>query len=620
MSRDIATVDFETKKIESRPKYPPEPVGVAIRMPGGKSEYLAWGHPVGNNCDVATARMKLRDAYQHRVLFHNASFDMDVAECYFGMKPPSVFDDSMYLAFLSNPYERQLKLKTLADKYLGLPPEEQDDLRDWILANVPGARRSKTKWGEHIAEAPVSLVAPYAIGDVDRTYGLYRKLRPEIEKRGMTDAYRREVALTPVTMEMERSGIRVDVRRLKKCLQVFEKMDNDVLLRIQRKLGISKGRVLNPEFNLNSGAQLAAALEAAGKLTAIIKTATGKTSTKITNLRKTCSDAELLQLLSVHSVCEKYITSFMRPWLEQAAIAGGRILPKFNQTRGRGNEGGGGARTGRYSSSDPNLQNVSANVEESQNKETLLLVQRMLKEEYQLPFLGLRDYLLPDEGTTLICVDYNQQELRFLAHFECGVLMRAYLENPSLDIHEYCRQLVKKAIGIEFPRKHIKITVFGIVYGMGVTKLAERLEVSKDVAKTVRDGIYEAVPGIQRLMQELKRTANKNEAMRTWGGREYFCEEPHYDKETGKWWEFEYKMLNYLIQGSSADYTKGGMLNVRATVPKARIAIQVHDELVCMAPDRSYGQQISAAMCANKLNVPMLADPKFSTKSWARAK
>jgi DNA polymerase I-like protein with 3'-5' exonuclease and polymerase domains len=78
-------------------------------------------------------------------------------------------------------------------------------------------------------------------------------------------------------------------------------------------------------------------------------------------------------------------------------------------------------------------------------------------------------------------------------------------------------------------------------------------------------------------------------------------------------------MLNYLIQPSAADCTKQGMLNVRDAVPEARIAIQVHDELVCMAPSKKYGPKIAAAMCDVKMRVPMLAEPKYSTDSWARA-
>jgi len=618
---ETSTIDFETGRIDNRPQYPPKPVSAAIRWPSGEKEFLAWGHPEGNNCDIATARSKIKDAYQaDRVLFHHGAFDMDVAECHLGLKPPKRYDDTLFQAFLLDPHAPELDLKGLAAKELDLPPEEQDNLRDWILENVKGAK--PTKWGEHIDKAPAHIVKPYALGDVDRTYRLDKKMRPEVERRGMTEAYERELKCVPITLEMERSGVRIDVKRLKKATSVFEELDRDILRRIAKKLRLDPKAMksdANPKgFNLNSGAQLADAMMRAGKLDRIARTPTGKVSTKIANLRDGCNDPLLLDLLAMRSVANKNLNSFMHPWLEQCEITGDRLLPKFNQVRGY-DEGGGGARSGRYSSSDPNLQNISANVDESKNKEVLLKMQAFLKEEYDYQFIGLRDFIIPDENTVMICVDYDQQELRILAHFEEGVLMRAYLENPSLDVHEFCRGLVKDLTGLDFPRKAIKTVVFGLIYGMGVDKLAIGMDSDRKTAKLVRDGILDAVPGIRRLMKDLKRLANHDKPLRTWGGREYYCEEPKYSEKFKRWMTFEYKMLNYKIQPSAADVTKQGMINVKEQVPEARIAVQVHDELVAMAPHEKYGKRIARAMCDMKFNVPMTATAKTSRTSWARA-
>lgn len=615
--RDYTTADFETEKIESRPAYPPKPVGLALKHPDGSKEYLAWGHPLQNNCDMNLARAKLKDAYRNGpVLFHHAHFDMDVADIHMGLGLPARHEDTMYLSFLKDPFEKSLSLKPMAEKYLGMKPSEQDELRDWVIANVPEAKKKPSEWGAYISRAPGKLVGKYAIGDVDRTDKLYRKFRPEISERGMDEAYEREIALTPITMEMERSGIRVDVKRLKRASLVFQKFDEDMVKEIHKRLGVKDSTT----FNLNSNAQLADALVRANKLDTIFKTPTGLISTKIENLKKGCNDPKLLQLLSVHSVVEKYSSSFIAQWIEKGEKTHGRLLPRFNQVRNRTDEDtGGGARSGRYSSSDPNMQNVSANVEDSANKETLQLMQKWLRDDYGFNFIGLRDFLIPDEDTVLISVDYNQQELRLLAHFEKGVLMRAYIENPDLDIHEFCRQLVHQATGILYERKHIKVTVFGILYGMGLEKLAARLKETREVASAVRNGILRAVPGIKQLQDDLKKLARKDRPLRTWGGREYFCEEPTYDEHRGDWRSYEYKMLNYQIQPSAADCTKQGMINVHEQVPEARIAIQVHDELVCMAPNRSYGKKISDAMCDMKFRIPMTADAKYSEKSWARA-
>jgi DNA polymerase I-like protein with 3'-5' exonuclease and polymerase domains len=624
---ETSTVDFETGAIRSRPQYPPKPVGAAIRWPNGEKEYLAWGHPEGNNTDIGTARSKIKDAYKaDRVLFHHGAFDMDVGECHLNIKPPKRFDDTLFQAFLLDPHAQELDLKGLAADHLDMAPDEQDRLREWIIDHIPAARKKPSSWGEYIDQAPGGLVGKYAIGDVSRTYRLDKKMMPEVDRRGMREAYERELKCVPITLEMERSGVRIDVKRLKKGTAVFEQMDRDVLRRIAKKLRLDPKNMKSPEnpkgFNLNSGVQLADAMIKAHKLDKISRTPTGKVSTKIALLQEGCNDKELLNLLAIHSVANKTISSFMHPWMDQCILTGDRLLPKFNQVRGY-DEGGGGARSGRYSSSDPNMQNISANVEESKNKDVLLLMQKLLKDEYDYPFIGLRDYIIPDDNCVMICVDYNQQELRLLAHFEKDVLMRAYIENPMLDVHTFCQQLVKDITGIEFPRKAIKTTVFGIIYGMGVDKLAVQMDADKDTAKQVRDGILEAVPGISKLMKQLKRLARRDEPLRTWGGREYFCEEPKFVKKYGRWMSFDYKMLNYQIQPSAADVTKQGMIQVKERVPEARIAVQVHDELVCMVPRvrkvNIYGKRIIEAMCDMEFNVPMMAEAKYATRSWARA-
>jgi len=622
-TQDVSIVDFETKGIESRPNYPPQPVGVAIKMPGGKREYYAWGHPERNNCDVGTARARLIEAYGCKgTVFHHSAFDLDVGRVHMSLPTPRRVEDTLYLSFLHDPYERDLGLKPLGHKYLDIAPEAQDRLKEWVLEHVPEAKRKPTSWGDHMWKAPGDLMGEYATDDLRITSGIYKRFGKYVLKHQMEEAYERELACTEISMDMERGGVRVDRKRLAKCRDKFREMEHDVIRRIAKKLRVDpknlKSETNKKGFNINSGKQLADALVRAGKLDTIVKTKSGKQiSTKMDHLEKCCNDKELIQLLGIRSVSQKYMTSFIEPWLEKSKH-GERIQPNFNQVRGY-DEGGGGARSGRFSSSDPNLQNVPANPAESQNSETLLLLEDWLREDYHYDFRGLRDYIVPDEGMVMICVDYSQQELRILAHFERGVLMRAYLENPNLDIHEFVRQLIYKQTGVLYERKHIKITVFGIIYGMGLGKLAARLEVGTATARKIKKALFKVVPGIPDLMEELEDLANHDEPLRTWGGRQYFCEDMVYSKDKGRWMSFEYKMLNYKIQPSAADCTKQGMINVREQVPEARIAIQVHDELVCMAPSKKYGPRIARAMCDVKFRVPMLAEPKYSTFSWARA-
>jgi DNA polymerase-1 len=621
---DASIVDFETKGIESRPEYPPVPVGAAIKLPGQRREYYAWGHPTKNNCDIETGRRKLLEAYDAKAtIFHHSAFDLDVGAVHLALPTPRRVEDTLYLSFLHNPYERDLALKPLGTKYLGIKPDAQDRLKEWVIEKIPAAKKKPSSWGDHMWNAPGDLMGEYATDDLRITGGIYKKFGAYVTSHDMRDAYERELACTEISMDMERSGVRVDRKRLAKCREAFLEMEHDVVRRIAKKLRVNpkdlKSDTNKKGFNINSGPQLADALVRAGKLDTIVKTKSGKQiSTRMAHLEEGCNDKELVKLLGVRSVTQKYMTSFIDPWLEKSKH-GGRIQPNFNQVRGY-DEGGGGARSGRFSSSDPNLQNVPANPAESKNAETLLFLEKLLRDDYGFRFRGLRDFIIPDEGQVMICVDYSQQELRILAHFEQGVLMRAYLKNPKLDIHEYVRQLILEKTGMDFPRKAIKITVFGIIYGMGLGKLADDLDCSRKTAKEIKAGLFKAVPGIPKLMEQLEDLANHDEPLKTWGGREYFCEEPKYNRDEGRWMSFEYKMLNYKIQPSAADCTKQGMINVRKQLGHdVRIAIQVHDELVCMAPSKKFGPRIVKAMCDVDFRVPMLAEAKYSTISWARA-
>jgi hypothetical protein len=200
-------VDFETDAIEQRPAYPPKPAGFSIKMPGDrKPRYLAWGHPTGNNTDFRTAQRVLKDVWAsgQKVLFHNAKFDLDVAHEHMGLRdlPWHRVHDTLFLLFLHNPRARSLSLKPASEALLGMPPDERDAVRDWLVDQRIIKKRQSP--GAHIAKAPGDLVGTYANGDVIRTERLFRMLYPEIIKRGMGPAYDRERKLLPILLANER--------------------------------------------------------------------------------------------------------------------------------------------------------------------------------------------------------------------------------------------------------------------------------------------------------------------------------------------------------------------------------------------------------------------------------
>lgn len=612
----FAAIDAETGPIRSRPEYPPRAVGYAVQY-GRTKKYLAFGHPSGNNCTKAQAVREVKQVVRdHTPVFHNADFDLEVMEAD-GIQVNKQYHDTLRLAFLNEPRAMTLSLKPQAEEWLGEPPEEQNMLRDWILNNVKEAKRRKTKWGEYICKAPGDLVGIYAKGDVHRTMSLFKLWQKEVIK-WMPEAYEREMALVPIKLDMEQHGIRVRLHKLKKELPAYIKVRDNMERAIQRRLGM--------KFNPSSNPQLADALIANDLLSHIVKTPTGKVSTRRAILEQNCTDPKLLEMLALYNTCVTYIGTFLENWLRLGEENDRYVQPSFNTVRSSDEYGGGrgkGARTGRLSSSDPNFQNVPTNTDESPHWKTLQKLRTLLKKQ-GVDFVGLRDYFEPDEGCVFLRRDYNQQELRILAHFEEGPFLDMYHEDPTMDAHDAVKYLVARDTGMDFPRKHIKQTNFGIIYGMGIAKLAARLELEKTAARTLKKAVLRAVPGIPKVMRYLRNLAKEDEPFYTWGGREYYCEEPIYVEtdDGGKQKRtFEYKMLNTLIQGSAADCTKQGMINVAQNMQNGRIVLQVHDELVCSVPKEHAKEEMRRmreAMEDVKFRLPMLSDGEMGARSWAR--
>jgi len=265
MRRRLAAIDFETKPIGSRPDYPPEPVGVALRY-GGRSEYLAWGHPTANNCTKAEAVKKTRGILaEFTPIFHNADFDLEVMERAFHLRPKGEYHCTMRAAFINEPRSVDLGLKPQAAKFLGMPADEQTMLRRWIIENVPEARKKAKKskatgelalstWGDYICRTPGKLCGIYAKGDVDRTLPLHEycakeraKCDAKYDESRMEEAYQLEMALIPIKLDMEQRGIRLRTTKLKKEISGYDKLFHDLDRRIRKRLKVGD------DFNVGSG-------------------------------------------------------------------------------------------------------------------------------------------------------------------------------------------------------------------------------------------------------------------------------------------------------------------------------------------------------------------------------
>lgn len=183
----LVALDFETKAIEARPRFPPMPVGLAVETEGHLGQYLAWGHPTENNAKSGEAIALIKDLFKdpcNEFVFHNAPFDCSIIEEIFGIEVPwDRVHDTMLMAFLHNPHG-ELGLKPLAELHLDEPPEERDAVRDWLVRHGIVASNSKN-WGAYISMAPGKLVGAYAIGDTSRTLSLYYFYKERLGARNM---------------------------------------------------------------------------------------------------------------------------------------------------------------------------------------------------------------------------------------------------------------------------------------------------------------------------------------------------------------------------------------------------------------------------------------------------
>jgi DNA polymerase I-like protein with 3'-5' exonuclease and polymerase domains len=618
----IVTLDFETERIEPRPKYPPEPVGVALKVWGREPVYMAWGHPSGNNCTREDALGVLRSLWgDHSISFlcHNAAFDMSVAQERLDLFPLpwSRVHDTMFLLFLFDPHA-QLGLKPASERLLHWPAEEQDELHDWIwqhrtaLVAEYGGKITRAKSGANspgawIAKAPGGLVGRYAKGDVRRTTALFKHLHPLIRSRGMEAAYDRERRLLPIFMENEAVGLRVDAAALERDLPAYRTALEQVEGQMRRYLGASG-------LSFDNDRDVASAFEAAGVVQpgAWVRTEkSGQLSVAKDSLPpEAFTDPLFAGAFGYRNRLVTCLKMFMEPWLEQARLNNGFIHTQWNQVRGSR----GGARTGRPSMTKPNLLNVSKDFAgRSDGYEHPAAL--------DLPILPLvRRYVLPDEGDVFLHRDFSGQEVRIFAHFESGALAEAYRNDPRLDPHEWLRAEILATTGNALERTRVKNVTFARLYGGGAGAVqAQARTKSLQEAREIIAFHDAALPGRRILSNEIMRIVRRGDPVRTWGGRLYHVEPPKVIQ--GKRQTYEYKMINYLVQGSAADITKevicqwweGGGASMGA-----RFLLTVYDEINLSAPRdvlRECNDFLRDLMEGVDLDVPMRSDGKAGP-SW----
>jgi DNA polymerase-1 len=591
-------LDFETEGIEARPKYPPVPVGLAVYDPEGEypDGYHAFGHATGNNTTkkAVTAMLSLIYDSGREICFHNAMFDLDVAEIHLDCPIPdmSKVHDTLILAFLHDPHVQSLSLKDLVVTWGLDTPTERDELKEWIIANVEEAKRKKSTWGAYICRGPVELVGKYAAADVRLTSKLFEYVSSHVLP-AQAVPYLREMQLIPMLLENSRLGVRVDREGL-------------TAAKVQAIVDIDKCNVWvrsllgSPDLNVDSDKQLVDSIyptEYWDKTNGWPTTDKGQPKADKETFEELITHPELKDVLRYRANLSTCLSTFIEPWLEASGTTG-RIYTNWNSVRGER----GGTRTGRLSST-PNFQNAPVRYPKVQLPADLGVA----------PLPLIRSFILADEGHRLIACDFNAQELRIFAHFEGGNLMKQYQEDARADLHIYAANMMTEASGREVSRTYSKGVSFAILYGAGPKKISEMLEIDMDLAKALVSTYTTAVaPGLKTMQDTMRKRYKLGQPLKTVGGRLVKMEPPKIIN--GRLREFDYKGVNLLIQGSAADQAKAAMLLYQQRRQGSRLLLSVHDELVISAPADAIEREaecLTWAMCnALEMDVPMVSDYK----------
>lgn len=613
----VTTVDFETMGIQARPHYPPVPVSVSIKRWKKKPKFYAWGHVNGgNNCTWGEAKAALAEVWNDELLFQNAKFDLAVAESHFDLPVPSWdrIHDTLLLLFLDDPRQTELSLKPAAERLLGWAPEEQDAVADWLIQNQPvrGVKISKAKgpnyFGAFIAYCPGNIVGEYADGDTNRTEALFEFLYPRIMGDSRAQSYDRERRCLAVLHEIEKQGVPTDFERLSKDCDFY----NDVRERMTK--WIQKQLKVDSEFNIDSDKALHKRLIEVGMVdeTKLLMTAKGNVSMSKESLAGAMTDRRVQAALAYRSELNTCLNTFMLNWHHTASLSNGRIWTNWNQVRQPNERGKGvvGARTGRLSST-PNFQNIP-NVFQNHWEG--------LRPPFKLPPMPIvRSYIVPEDGHVLIDRDYSQQEFRILGHYEEGPLYQAYIDNPWTDMHDWAKDMINDLLSTEYPRKPIKNIGFGLLYGMGIGLLAIKAETDAETAKLLKKAYLKVAPGLKDMYSDMRDIAREGDHITTWGGRHYMCEDPVL--VNGRWREFDYKLVNCLIQGSAADITKEAFIRYQDMKPSHHMLyMTVHDQLTgsCPVGELKEGMEVMReAMEGIELDVPLLSEGDISFTNWA---
>lgn len=593
---DIGSVDSVLSRLENHPilSVDTETTGlflwkddrlfsVAIGSEEGPFYFNFWGEPAHDETvpppeyvlpkKETLSKIAALFTEEKTLYMHNAKFDIGMLEKE-GVKIYSKIHDTEVGARLLKNDHISYELSEVA-KRAGF--EKSDAVEEyiskhkvWEWKSVPG-KKTRTK-NKFFHKVPFSVMSHYASIDADITYKIGRLQEQEIksfdEKNSINrptllNAFESEKSLTPVAYAMEKEGLFIDVKYCREAIQYEDERTAKCVQEFKKLTGF--------DF-VDSGKSLATVFSAMGF--PVPQTAKGNPSFTDDILQELKNP--VAEIVREYRDASKRANTYFRSFLFHADDRG-LIHTNLKQA---------GTKTGRFSCATPNLQNLSKDEEEG------------LK-------YPVRRAFIPEENFYLVMIDYNQMEFRMMLDYAGQHDLIEKIMNGH-DPHDATAELTSLS------RKSAKTLNFGLLYGMGVEKLAGALNVSLAEAKKFKYKYFSNLPEVERFLFSVSRMAKQRGFVRSWDGRLYHFKDP----------DFSYKAPNAVIQGGCASVVKRAMPRIEKVLlgKKSKMLMQIHDELLFKIhkDETDIVEKLKETMetVYPYKHLPLTCSVSYSLKSW----
>ena len=575
ITKQILCLDTETTSINP---IDAELVGLSFSVEEGKAFYVAIPAERKKAERIVNIFKPLYESTKILKIGQNIKYDMEVLMNY-GVRLAAPMFDTMLAHYVLQP-EQKHNMDILAETLLNYQTIHIDELIG-----------PKGKSQKNMRDISPADICDYAAEDADITLRLYNVLKPRLKEADVEDLfYNIEMPLVPVLAEMEMNGVLLDTNALAETSKVF----TDRMTQIEKNIYELAGH----QFNIASPKQVGEVLFGEMKIVdKPQKTKTGQYVTSEEVLQQLRSKAPIVDHILEHRGLKKLLGTYVDALPKLINPHTGHIHTSFNQAV---------TATGRLSSSDPNLQNIPVRGEDGKE---------------------IRKCFIPEPGCLFFSADYSQIELRVMAHLSGDKnMIEAFRE--GYDIHAATAARIYKEDINEVTRDQrtkAKRANFGIIYGITVFGLAERLEISRDEAKQLIDGYFETFPQVHDYMEKAKQLAREHGYAETFFHRRRYLPDITSHNATVRNFA-ERNAINAPIQGSAADIIKIAMIRIyerfRREGIKSKMILQVHDELnfSVLPEEKEQVEKIVLEEMQNAytLQVPLVADSGWGN-NWLEA-